>query len=66
MSQLSASGGQSIGASASTISPSNEYVGMISFRIHWFDLLAVQRILMSFLQHNSSKASILGKNNKFE
>ena len=42
-----------------SISPSNEYSGLISFRIDWFDLLAVQRILKSLLQHHSSKASIL-------
>ena len=41
------------------ISPSNEYSGLISFRIEWFDLLAVQGTLKSFLQHYSSKASIL-------
>ena len=41
------------------ISPSNEYSGLISFRIDWFDLLAVQGTLKSFLQHHSSKASIL-------
>ena len=41
------------------ISPSNEYSGLISFRIDWFDLLAVQGTLKSLLQHNSSKASIL-------
>ena len=41
------------------ISPSNEYSGLISFRIDWFDLRAVQGILKSFLQHHSSKASIL-------
>ena len=41
------------------ISPSNEYSGLISFRIHWFDLLAVQGTLRSLLQHHSSKASIL-------
>ena len=39
--------------------PSNEYSGLISFRIDWFDLLAVQETLKSFLQHHSSKASIL-------
>ena len=38
---------------------SNEYSGLISFRIDWFDLLAVQRTLKSLLQHHSSKASIL-------
>ena len=43
----------------SFISPSNEYSGLISFRIDWFDLLAVQGILKSLLQHHSSKASIL-------
>ena len=42
-----------------SISPSNEYSGLISFRIHWFDLLAVQGILKRFPQHHSSKASIL-------
>ena len=41
------------------ISPSNEYSGLISFRIDWFDLLAVQVTLKSLLQHHSSKASIL-------
>ena len=40
-------------------SPSNEYSGLISFRIHWFDLLAVQGNLKSLIQHHSSKASIL-------
>ena len=42
-----------------SISPSNEHSGLISFRIVWFDLLAVQRTLKSLLQHHSSKASIL-------
>ena len=42
-----------------SISPSNEYSGLISFKIDWFDLLAVQGTLKSFLQHHSSKASIL-------
>ena len=42
-----------------SISPSNEYSGLISFRIDWFELLAVQGILKSLLQHHSSKASIL-------
>ena len=41
-----------------SISPSNEYSGVISFRIDWFDLLAVQGALYSLLQHHSSKASI--------
>ena len=42
-----------------SISPSNEYLGMISFRIDWLDLPAVQGTLKSLLQHHSSKASIL-------
>ena len=42
-----------------SISPSNEYSGLISFRIDWFDLLAVQGTLRSLLQHQSLKASIL-------
>ena len=42
-----------------SISPSNEYLGLISFRMDWLDLLAVQGILKSLLQHQSSKASIL-------
>ena len=42
-----------------SISPSNEYSGLISFRINWLDLLAVQGTLKSLLQHHSSKASIL-------
>ena len=41
------------------ISPSNEHPGLICFRMDWFDLLAVQGILKSLLQHHSSKASIL-------
>ena len=41
------------------ISPSNEYLGWISFRNDWFDLLAVQGTLKSLLQHHSSKTSIL-------
>ena len=41
------------------ISPSNKYSGLISFRMDWFDLLAVQGTLKSLLQHHSSKASIL-------
>ena len=39
-----------------SISPSNEYSGLISFRMNWFDLLAVQGTLKSLLQHHSSKA----------
>ena len=42
-----------------SISPSNEYSGLISLRIEWFDLLAVQGTLKSLLQHHSSEASIL-------
>ena len=59
ISQFFALGGQSIVVSASTISPSNEYSGLISFRMDWLDLLAVQGTLKSLLQHHSSKASIL-------
>ena len=55
MSRLFTSGGQRIGASFS-ISPSNEYSGLISFRMDWLDLLAVQGTLKSLLQHHSSKA----------
>ena len=47
-----------------SISPSNEHPGLISFRMDWLDLLAVQRTLKSFLQHHSSKASIFGMGNK--
>ena len=42
-----------------SISPSSEYSGLISFRLDWFDLLAVQGTLKSLLQHHSSKGSIL-------
>ena len=57
MSQFFASGGQSIGVSASTsVLP---VTGLISFRMYWFDPLAVQGTLKSLLQNNSSKASIL-------
>ena len=62
MSQLFAWGGQSIQSIKSfsfIISPSNEYPGLISFRMDWLDLLAVQGTLKSLLQHHSSKASIL-------
>ena len=41
-----------------SISPSNEYSGLVSFRIDWFDFLAVQGVLKSLLQHHSSNASI--------
>ena len=60
MSQLFTSGGQSIGVSFSfNISPSNEHPGLISFRMDWLDLLAVQAILKSLFQHHSTKALIL-------
>ena len=59
MSQFFVSGGQSIGVSASSVSPSNEYSGLNSFRIDWLDLLEVQGTLKSLLQHRSSKALIL-------
>ena len=42
------------------ISPSNEYLGLVSFRMDWLDLLAVQGTLKSLLQHHSSKASFFG------
>ena len=45
--------------SSFNISPSNEYPGLISFRMNWLDLLAVEGTLKSLLQHHSSKASIL-------
>ena len=57
MSWLFPSGGQR--SFNFSISPSNEYSGLISFRIDWFDFLAVQRTLKSLLQHHSPKASIL-------
>ena len=59
MSQPFTPGGQNIGASASAISPSSEYSGLISFRMDWLDLLEVQGIPKSLLQCHSSKASIL-------
>ena len=63
LSQFFALSGQSIGASAS-VSPSNEYSrlipsGLISFRMDWLDLLALQGTLKSLLQHHSAEASIL-------
>ena len=58
MSQLFASGGQSTGASAST-SALPMKTGLISFRMDWLDLLAVQGTLKSLLQHHSSKTSVL-------
>ena len=60
MSQLFTSGGQRMYWSLNfSISSSNEYSGLVSFRIDWFDLLAVQGSLRSLLQHHSLKASIL-------
>ena len=59
MSQFFASTGQSIGVSASAISPSSEYSGLISFRMDRLDLLAVQGIPKSLFQHHSLKASVL-------
>ena len=59
MSQLFSIGGQSIGVFSFSISPSNEHPGLISFRMDWLDLFAVQGTLKSLLQHHSSKASIL-------
>ena len=59
VSQFFASGGQRIGVFSFSISPSNEYSGVISFRMDWLDLLAVQGTLKSLFQHHSSKASIL-------
>ena len=52
-------GGQSIGVFSFSISPSSEHPGLMSFRMDWLDLLSVQGILKSLLQHHSSKASIL-------
>ena len=49
--------GASVGASI--FIPCNEYSGLISFRVDWFDLLAVQRTLKSLLQHHNLKASII-------
>ena len=58
VSQLFLSGNQ-IWSFRFNMSPSNEYSGLISFRIDWFDLLAVQGTLKSLLQQHNSKASIL-------
>ena len=57
MSQFLSSGGQR--SFSFSISPYNEYSGLISFRMDWLDLLAVQGPLKSLLQHHSSKTSIL-------
>ena len=59
MSRLFASGSQSNWSFSFSIGPSKEYSGLISFRIDWFDLLAVQGTLKSLLQYHCSKASTL-------
>ena len=59
MNQLFTWGGQSIGSFSFSISPSHEHSGLISFRMDWLDLFAVQGTLKSLLQYHSSKASIL-------
>ena len=59
MGQFFTSNGQNVGSFSFKISLSNEYSGLISFRIDCFDLLAVQRTLKNLLQHHSSKASTL-------
>ena len=59
MSQFYPSGGQKYWSFSFSISPSNEYSGLILFRIDWFDFLAIQGTLKSLLQYHSSKASIL-------
>ena len=59
MSQLFAWGGQSTGVFSLSIIPSKEHPGLISWRMDWLDLLAVQGTLKNLLQHHSSKASIL-------
>ena len=58
-SQFFASGGQSIESFSFNVSSSNEYSGLISFRMDWLDLLAVQGALKGLLQHHNSKASFL-------
>ena len=59
MCQFFTSGGQSIGSFSSSISPSSEYSLLISFKMDWLDLLAVQGSLKSLLQHHSAKTSVL-------
>ena len=59
MSHFFASGGQSIGFSASASVLDDEHSGLISFMMDWLDLLAVQGTFKSLLQHHSSKASVL-------
>ena len=64
MSRLFASGGQKYWSFS--ISPSNEYSGFISFRINWFDLLAVQGTLKSLLRHHSLKTWILQQSSVYD
>ena len=59
MSWLFTSGGQNSFSFSFSFSLSNEYSGLISFRIDWFNLLAVQGTLKNLLQHHNLKASIL-------
>ena len=59
MIQLFTSGAQNIKSFSFNISPSNEHLGLISFRMDWLDLLTIQGTLKSLLQHHSSKASTL-------
>ena len=59
MSQYFTSGGQGIGVSALASVLPNEHPGLISFKMDWLDLFAVQGTLKSLLQHHSSKASVL-------
>ena len=59
MSQLFASGGQKYWNLSFSVSPSNEYSGLISFRINWFDLLTIQGTVKSLPQHHSMKTLIL-------
>ena len=65
MSQPFASGGQKYWSFSFNISPSNEHPGLISFRMDWLDLLAVQGALKSLIQHHSSKAPILQVSSAF-
>ena len=65
MSHFFSSGGQKCWSFSFNISPSNEYSGLISFRMDRFDLLTVQETLKSLLQHHSSKASILQRSAVF-
>ena len=65
MSQFFASGGPKYWSFSFSVSPSSEYSGLLSFRMDWFDLLAVQGTLKSLLQYHSSKASILQRSGFF-